>query len=114
MNRAMNEKEKLLYEFMDVAFTDESHRKARRKNAEFWRHINALREQSSDKIEVIQGIVKDPFVGKYCTNAEIQCDSLDTKKAAEAILTTYYYRVPLDVEPSIGETCDLYTRLPER
>ena len=70
--------------------------------------------QRSDKIEVIQGIVKDPFVGKYCTNAEIQCDSLDTKKAAEAILTTYYYRVPLDVEPSIGETCDLYTRLPER
>lgn len=63
--------------------------KQEEKNAEFWRHINALREQSSDKIEVIQGIVKDPFVGKYCTNAEIQCDSLDTKKAVEAILTTY-------------------------
>lgn len=46
MNRAMNEKEKLLYEFMDVAFTDESRRKARRENAEFWRHINALREQN--------------------------------------------------------------------
>lgn len=49
MNRAMNKKEKLLYEFMDVAFTDESRRKARRENVEFWRHINALREQSSDK-----------------------------------------------------------------
>ncbi len=27
----MNEKEELLYEFMDVAFTDESHRKAKKK-----------------------------------------------------------------------------------
>ncbi|WP_274950402.1 hypothetical protein [Bacteroides cutis] len=66
------------------------------------------------QIEVTQGIVKDPFIGKYCTNAEIQCDSLDTKKAAEEILGTYYYRVPLEIDPSIGETSDLYTRLPER
>lgn len=110
----MNNKERQLFEFMDVAFTDASRRKERRENAEFWRHINALRDQSADKIEVIQGIVKDPFIGKYCINAEIQCASLDTKKAAEKILSTYYYRVPLEVDPSIGETSDLYTRLPER
>ena len=36
----MNEKEKLLYEFMDVAFTDESHRKARRKNAIQWSNFS--------------------------------------------------------------------------
>jgi len=110
----MNDKERQLYEFRDVAFTDESRRKERRENAEFWRHINALRDHSTDEIVIIQGIIKDPFVGKYCTNAEIQCDSLDTKKAAEAILSTYYYRVPLEVNSSIGETSDLYTRLPER
>lgn len=110
----MNDKEIQLYEFMDVAFTDESRRKERRENAEFWRRIETLKNQSTDKIEVIRGIIKDPFVGKYCTNVEIQCASSDTKKAAEQILSAYYYRVPLDVDPSICETSDLYARLPER
>lgn len=110
----MNDKEKQLYEFKDVAFTDESRRRERRENAEFWRRMNTLIDQSTDEIILTQGIVVDPFVGKYYTKVEIQCASLDTKKAAEAILSTYYYRVPLEVDSSIGETSDLYTRLPER
>lgn len=110
----MNDKEKQLYKFIDVAFTDESRRRERKENAEFWRHINALRDRSIDEIIVIQGIIKDPFVGKYCTNVEIQCASLDTLKVAEKIRSTYYFQVPLEVDPSIDETNDLYTRLPER
>lgn len=110
----MNDKEKQLYDFKDVAFTEESLRKEKRENAEFWERINALRKQSADKIIVTPGIIKDPFVGKYCSNVEIECASLDTKKAAEKIQSIYYYRIPLEVNPSIGETSDLFDRLPER
>lgn len=108
----MNEKEIKLYKLREAAFTEASLRKEMRENAEFWIQIHALMERSDEEINVFRYIYKDPSMEKYCINVEIQCASLDTKKAAEKIRSTYYYLIPLQVDPSIGETSDLFARLP--
>lgn len=107
----MNDEEKELYQFRNSFFTGDSIRKEQRENSEFWEHIIALREQSVEKITITPCISKNPFMGKYCINVEIQCDSLDTKKAAEKIRSTYYYSVPLEVIPSMSEIDDLLAHL---
>lgn len=106
----MNKKEIKLYNLREAAFTETSLRKELRENAEFWIHMHALMERSDDEIKVCRYIYKDPFMG-YCINVEIQCAYIGTKMAAEKIRSTYYYLVPLEVDPSIGETSDLFARL---